>query len=106
MITTHTTPPGSAEPIVNQYGDTIAVLHWQDNLDGTDYAPIDDATIVRRRDGTVTVECQDTTTGKVRRYSMPDTVSAFYALGLSAHRCNGTCAWNELANMPGLAGCD
>lgn len=105
MTTTHTTPPASAETLVNQHGDTIAVLHWRDNGDGTDYAPIDDGTIVRHRDGTVTVRCQDPS-GTVQRYPMPDTVTAFYALGLSAHRCNGINLWNELANMPGLAGRD
>ncbi len=105
MTSTHATPPASAEPIVNQYGDTIAELHWRDNGDGTTYAPIDNGTIIRHRDGTVTAKCQDAT-GTVRRYPMPDAVTAFYALGLSAHRCNGINGWKELANMPGFAGCD
>jgi hypothetical protein len=105
MTTTRTRPSASAESIVNQHGDTIAVLQWRDNGDGTDYAPIDDGTIIRHRDGTVTVKCQDRA-GTVRRYPMPDTVTAFYALGLSAHRCNGINGWKELENMPGLAGCD
>ncbi|GAA1020458.1 MULTISPECIES: hypothetical protein [Amycolatopsis] len=96
-----------AELVVNHHGETIAVLHWHDNLDGTEYAQIDDGRIIRHRhrDGTVTAKCQDHA-GTVRRYPMPDTATAFYALGLSAHRCNGIDGWRELGTLPGIAGCD
>jgi hypothetical protein len=99
----------SNEPVVNQYGDTIATLTWRDNRngDGTEYARIDNGTITRAdRTGPVTVQCQDTTTGRVTRYTMPDTVTAFYALGLSAHRCNGIDGWLALSLLPGTAGRD
>jgi hypothetical protein len=96
-----------SEPVVNQHGDTIAVLTWRDNGNGTEYARIDNGTIIRgHTDGTVTVKIQDTATGDVARYTMPDTVTAFYALGLSAHRCNGIDGWLTLALMPGTAGRD
>lgn len=86
------TPAG--EPVVNPYGVTIAVLHWRDNRDGaTTWAKIDNGTLIRRPDGTVTVQLQDQTTGDVRSYEMPDTVTAFYALGLCAGRCNGINGW-------------
>lgn len=96
----------ASEPVVNQHGDTIATLTWRDNGNGTEYAHIDNGTISRGHDGTVTVKCHDTTTGTVTPYTMPDTVTAFYALGLSAHRCNGIDGWLELALMPGTAGRD
>lgn len=54
------------------------------------------------------MQCQDTTTGRTTRYTMPDTVTAFYALELCAHRCNGNGidGWLELALMTGAAGRD
>jgi hypothetical protein len=97
----------SSEPVVNQHGDTIAMLTWHDNGNGTEYANIDNGTITRRHPGDpVTVQCQDTTTGRTTRYTMPDTVTAFYALGLCAHRCTGIDGWLELALTPGTAGHD
>lgn len=104
-MTHRTPPPASAEPVVNQHGETIAVLDWRDNRDSTEDAQIDDGEIIRHRDGTVIVKCQDPA-GTVRRYPMPDTATAFYALGLSAHRCNGIDLWKEFDNLPGMAGCD
>lgn len=62
------------EPVVNQDGEIVAMLTWRDNDNGTQYANIDNGTITRREpDGPVTVACQDTTTGKVTRYTLPDT---------------------------------
>lgn len=94
-----------AEPVVNQHGETIAVLHWKDDRDSTVYARTDDGTIIRYRDGTVTAKCQDPA-GTVRSYPMPDTATAFYALGLSAHRCNGINLWKGLGTLHGISGCD
>ena len=53
----------------------------------------------------VIATCQGSA-GTVRKYAMPDTVTAFYSLGLSAYRCNGINGWLELSLMPGSAGCD
>lgn len=100
--TNHASTP---EPVINQHGETIALLSWRDNGNGTEYARIDNGTLTRSDDGTVTASCQDDA-GTVRRHDMPDVVTAFYALGLSAHRCNGIDGWRELANQPGLAGRD
>lgn len=102
---TSTDDAATTEPVVNKHGETIAVLHWQNNGDGTEYARIDNATLVRRSDGTVTARCQDHA-GTVRAYQIPDVASAFYTLGLSAHRRNGINLWRALDNLPGLAGRD
>lgn len=97
----------ASEPVVNQHGDTVATLTWRDNGNGTEYAHVDNGTITRGRPGDpVTVQLQDITTGRVTRYTMPDVVTAFYALGLCAHRCNGINGWLEMAMMPGTAGRD
>jgi hypothetical protein len=95
-----------SEPVVNQYGETIATLTWRDNGNGTKYANIDNGTLTRHHDGPVTVQCQDTATGRVTRYITSDTVTAFYALGRCAHRCTGIDGWLELALVPGLAWAD
>lgn len=102
---TTTDDAATTEPVVNQHGQTIAILQWRDNGDGTKYARIDDGTLTRRSDGTVTARCQDDA-GTVRDYEMPDVATAFYTLGLSTHRRNGINLWRELDNLPGLAGRD
>ncbi|MFD9964012.1 hypothetical protein [Amycolatopsis sp. NPDC058986] len=100
-----TRAPDEREELTNNRGETIAVLVWKDNGNGTRYANIDDGTLIRNPDGTVIAKCQDRA-GTVRRYTMPDAVTAFYCLGLSAHRCNGINGWLEFSLMPGSAGCD
>lgn len=98
----------SIETLTNAFGEPVATLNWLPNSNGAgnEYARIDDGTIERRPDGTVRVRCQNPTTGKISTYEMTDVPTAFYALGLSAHRCNGVDGWAELANMPGAAGRD
>lgn len=93
------------EPVINDIGNTIAVLTWRDNGDGTEYARLDDADIIREVSGHATVTCQDKH-GKTRKYRMPDVATAFYCLGLSAHKCNGVDGWREFSLMPGWAGSD
>uniref|UniRef100_UPI003F49B39B hypothetical protein n=1 Tax=Amycolatopsis sp. CA-096443 TaxID=3239919 RepID=UPI003F49B39B len=97
------------EKLVNDLGETIAILDWKDNGGGrepSEYAKIDDGKLVRRVDGSVLVTLQDRKTGRKTRYEMTDAVIAFYALGLSAHRCNGIDGWLEMTLMPGTAGRD
>ena len=94
------------EQLTNAYGETIAELDWMPNGDGTTWCKIDNGTIVRRADDTVTVKIQDQATGAVSAYDMSDAVTAFYALGLSWERCNGIDGWLSLAVLPGTAGRD
>lgn len=98
--------PHMIEPLINTYGETIAELDWRDNGDGTEWCKIDNGTITRRPDATVTVKVQDQKTGDVKPYAMPDAATAFYALGLCASRCNGIDGWARMALMPGTAGRD
>lgn len=93
-------------PLLNDNGDTVAELDWRDNGDGTNWCKIDNGTLTRRPDGTVTVKLQNQRTGAVTPYDMPDAVTAFYALGLCASRRNGIDGYLPLATLPGLAGRD
>jgi len=93
------------EPLINDAGETIAALDWRDNGDGTHWCKIDNGTITRHPDG-VTVRLQCQRTGVVVPLELRDTITAFYALGLCASRCNGIDGWLELAVMPGTAGRD
>lgn len=93
------------EPLINKYGETIAELDWRDNGDGTTWCKIDNGTITRHADG-VTVKLQCQRTGVVVPIEMSDALTAFYALGLCASRCNGIDGWLELSLMPGTAGRD
>jgi len=93
--------------VVDNYGRILGVLAWFTESNKR-WAKIDNGTITAPADGRgeVTVKIQDRTTGLVRTYTMRDPVSAFYALGLSAGRCNGIDGWLALSLMPGSAGCD
>lgn len=94
------------QPLINGHGETIAELDWRSNGDGTTWCKIDNGTITRRTDGAVTVKVQDQDTGVITPYDMPDAVTAFYALGLCASRCNGIDGWSTMSLMPGTAGRD
>lgn len=94
------------EAVINGLGETIAVLDWRDDVDGTRWAKVDDGTITALVNGEVLVKVQNPNTGKIRRFQMASVVDAFYSLGLSVERCNGIDGWLEMALAPGTAGRD
>lgn len=93
--------------VIGNLGKILGVLAWFDG-DGTRWASIDDGKITAPASGRgdVTVRIQDQRTGLIRTITMPDIVTAFYSLGLSAERCNGINGWLALELMGGTAGCD
>src|SRR5512136_2073438 len=99
-----------SEPVVNIYNETIATLTWRYNSTDTEWAKINNGTIVRRKDGTgpLKISLQNQTTGKIRTFDVHSTVvEAFYSRGLCAgDNPNGINGWLEMELMPGSAGRD